>query len=172
MQKPYALENEFSRAHAEINNKQQLPASEAAKTEGMKQSTSLPILAGLDWQHHLDAVLGPQRTALVPSTESSEANTNHGMEIDRLQKELENANSQYLELSAGSDDFHFLSFLVSFRSCSLSGSKCDEFSFHRYMQIRVGGYFAHLVKITLRTNLMCSYLLYYLFCYLGELVFM
>nr|XP_024398560.1 protein WEAK CHLOROPLAST MOVEMENT UNDER BLUE LIGHT-like 1 isoform X1 [Physcomitrium patens]PNR37569.1 hypothetical protein PHYPA_020678 [Physcomitrium patens] len=100
VEKPYALENEFSRAHAEINNKQQLPASEAAKTEGMKQSTSLPILAGLDWQHHLDAVLGPQRTALVPSTESSEANTNHGMEIDRLQKELENANSQYLELSA------------------------------------------------------------------------
>lgn len=92
----------MNRAHSEINNyKQQLAAYEAAKNDGFKQTTSLPSLAGSDWQHHLDAVLGPQPNAAVPSHQVSVDTTGRDMEINRLQKELESAKSQYLSLSAG-----------------------------------------------------------------------
>lgn len=97
LQKILALETELHRAHAEINNyKQQLAASEAAKTEtGLKQSTSLPGKLSEDarWEDHLDAILGQAPKAEV----SGDSDT----EIVRLQKELEFSKSQHLSSCAG-----------------------------------------------------------------------
>lgn len=104
MQKIFALETELHRAHAEINNyKQQLAASEAAKTETLKQTTSLPLKLsdGAHWEDHLDAILGQQPKGVMSSTAVSTDTTARDIEIDRLQKELESSKSQYLSSCTG-----------------------------------------------------------------------
>lgn len=100
MQKIFALETELHRAHAEINNyKQQLAASEAARTETPKQTTSSPLKLsdGAHWEDHLDAILGQQTKGVAVAGGAASPD----MEIHRLQKEVESSKSQYLSSCAG-----------------------------------------------------------------------